>query len=132
VDADGVVFFTDLNGDRILRMAADGKVATFREPANRPNGMVFDAQFRLIICERGDTARNTPSRLTRTDMKSGTIEVLTDNYQGKRFVELNDVTVDGAGRIYFTDNPGKAVYRFDPDGKLTRFSRPPPSTTPTA
>jgi gluconolactonase len=121
VDAGGIVYFTDLNGDRILKMTADGKVTTFREPANRPNGMVFDAQFRLIICERGDGARKTPSRLTRTDMKSGRIDVLTDNYQGKPFVELNDVTVDGAGRIYFTDNPGKAVYRFDPDGKLTQI-----------
>jgi gluconolactonase len=121
VDADGTVYFTDLNGDRILKMAASGTVTTFREPANRPNGMVFDAQFRLIICERGDAAKNTPSRLTRTDMKSGRIDVLTDNYQGKRFVELNDVTVDGAGRIYFTDNPGKAVYRFDPNGTLTQI-----------
>ena len=69
VDADGTVYFTDLNGDRILKMAASGGVSTFREPANRPNGMVFDAQFRLITCERGDAARNTPSRLTRTDMK---------------------------------------------------------------
>jgi gluconolactonase len=121
VDADGNVFFTDLNGDRILKMSTDGKVTTFRQPADRPNGMVFDAQFRLIICERGDSARNTPSRLTRTDMKSGRIEVLADNHQGKRFVELNDVTVDGAGRIYFTDNPGKAVYRYDPSGKLTQI-----------
>ena len=121
VDADGAVYFTDLNGDRILKMTAGGTVSTFREPANRPNGMVFDAQFRLIACERGDTTRKTPSRLTRTDMKTGRIDVLADNYQGKPFVELNDVTVDGAGRIYFTDNPGKAVYRFDPDGTLTQL-----------
>jgi gluconolactonase len=121
VSADGTVYFTDLNGGRILKMGTNGTVTTFREPANRPNGMVFDAQFRLIVCERGDNARNTPSRLTRTDMTSGRIDVLADNYQGKRFVELNDVTVDGAGRIYFTDNPGKAVYRFDPDGKLTQI-----------
>src|SRR5947199_5746133 len=94
VDAVGAVFFTDLNGDRILKMAPDGKLTTFRHPANRPNGMVFDAQFRLITCERGDAAQNTPSRLTRTDMTSGHIDVLADNYQGKRFVELNDVTVD--------------------------------------
>jgi gluconolactonase len=121
VDADGIVYFTDLNGDRILKMAANGAVTTFREPANRPNGMVFDAQFRLIICERGDSARRTPSRLTRTDMTSGRIDVLADQYQGKPFVELNDVTVDGSGRIYFTDNPGKAVYRVDTDGTLTQI-----------
>src|SRR6266542_1104630 len=68
VSAEGTVYFSDLNGDRILKMTSEGKVTTFREPANRPNGMVFDAQFRLVTCERGDTGRNTPSRLTRTDM----------------------------------------------------------------
>src|SRR4051812_45644311 len=121
VDAEGIVYFTDLNGDRILKMSSSGAVTTFREPANRPNGMVFDAQFRLITCERGTSAARTPSRLTRTDMTSGRIEVLADNYQGKPFVELNDVTVDGTGRIYFTDNPGKAVYRLDPAGTLTQI-----------
>ncbi len=121
VDAAGTVFFTDLNSDRILQMAPDGRVTTYRQPANRPNGMVFDAQFRLIVCERGDAAKKTPSRMTRTDMKTGRIEVLTDSYDGKPYVELNDVTVDDSGRIYFTDNPGKAVYRIDSNGKVTRI-----------
>jgi len=121
VDAGGTVYFTDLNSDRILTMAPDGRVTTFRQPANRPNGMVFDSQFRLIVCERGDTAKKAPSRLTRTDMKTGHIDVLTDSFEGKPYVELNDVTVDGSGRIYFTDNPGKAVYRIDTNGKVTKI-----------
>jgi gluconolactonase len=121
VDAAGTVYFTDLNGDRILAMAPDGRVTTYRQPANRPNGMVFDSQFRLIVCERGEAAKKSPSRITRTDMKTGRIEVLTDGYEGKPYVELNDVTVDGTGRIYFTDNPGKAVYRIDTNGKGTRI-----------
>ncbi len=130
VDAAGNVYFTDLNGDRILRMAVDGTVTTFREPANHPNGMVFDGQFRLVTCERGDKARGTPSRLTRTDMKTGQIQVLADKYQGTPFVELNDVTLDDAGRLYFTDNPGKSVYRLDPDGKITQLLTAPAIDNP--
>ena len=30
----------------------------------------------------------------------------------------NDVTIDGKGRLYFTDLPGGAVYRIDADGRL--------------
>jgi len=29
--------------------------------------------------------------------------VLTDKYDGKRYNEPNDITVDSAGRIYFSD-----------------------------
>ena len=47
--------------------------------------------------------------------------MLADNYQGKPFVGPNDVTIDGKGRLYFTDLPGGAVYRLDGPGQLTRI-----------
>ncbi len=39
----------------------------------------------------------------------------------KPLVGPNDVTIDGKGRLYFTDGPGVAVYRIDAPGKLTRI-----------
>ena len=60
-------------------------------------------------------------QVTRTDLKTGKVEVLADNYQGKPFVGPNDVTIDGKGRLYFTDLTGGAVYRIDGPGKLTRI-----------
>jgi gluconolactonase len=60
-------------------------------------------------------------RVTRTDLKTGKIEVLADNYQGKSFTAPNDVTIDGKGRLYFTDLAGVAVYRIDGPGKLERI-----------
>jgi gluconolactonase len=120
-DADGNVFFTDLNGGRILKLSAkDGRVTTFREPSNRANGLLFDAEGRLLACEGGDGAQ-IPPRVTRTDMKTGQVEVLADNYQGQRFNGPNDITFDGTGRLYFTDLAGGAVYRIDPDKRLTRI-----------
>jgi gluconolactonase len=120
-DADGNVFFTDLNGGRILKLSAkDGRVTTFREPSHRANGLLFDPDGRLLACESGDGAL-IPPRVTRTDMKTGQVEVLADNYQGQRFNGPNDITFDGKGRLYFTDLAGGAVYRIDPDKRLTRI-----------
>ena len=121
-DADGNVFFTDLNGGRILKLSATdgGRVTTFREPSNRANGLLIDPQGRLLACESGDRAQ-IPPRVTRTDMQTGQIEVLADNYQGQRFNGPNDITFDGKGRLYFTDLAGGAVYRIDPDKTLTRI-----------
>ncbi|MSO57059.1 MAG: SMP-30/gluconolactonase/LRE family protein [Acidobacteria bacterium] len=124
-DADGNIYFTDaVAGNRIFRLGTDGTVSLFRQPANRAPGLVFDAQFRLIAAEFGDPATNTPGRITRTDLKTGKVEVLADSYQGTKLKDLNDVTFDGRGRIYFTyygTDPLRGVYRIDTDGKLTRI-----------
>lgn len=116
VDAAGNVYFTDLPRDRILRLGTDKTVSTFRQPANNPNGLVFDAQMRLIAAERGDTATNSPGRITRTDMKTGRIEVLAETYKGASVGTPNDVTFDRRGRIYFS--AGGNVYRIDTDGRV--------------
>jgi gluconolactonase len=64
-------------------------------------------------------------------MKTGNVEVLTERYEGKRYNSPNDVVVDPAGRIWFTDplyapdrsimeHEHEAVYRIDTSGKVTR------------
>jgi gluconolactonase len=137
VDAEGNVYFTETVNARILKFSPSIRtLATFREQSNRANGLLFDAQGRLIACEGSDAERNEP-RVTRTDLKTGRVEVLADRYEGKRFNAPNDVTMDGKGRLYFTDPvpdttspvatsatqrvgvPG--VYRIDLDGKVTRI-----------
>ena len=85
-DAAGNIFFTDQANNRIMKLAADGKLSTFRQPANYANGLVFDPQWRLVACESGDPAAGTPARLTRTDLKTGRVEVLVDKYEGKNLV----------------------------------------------
>lgn len=51
---------------------------------------------RLIACEP------KLRRVTRREL-DGTLTVLTDRYEGQRYNQPNDVTVDSQGRIYFTD-----------------------------
>lgn len=131
VDADGNVFFVDTTSQRILRLSTDGVLSTFREHSNEANGLIFDAQWRLIACEGSDKEQNRP-RITRTDLRTGRVEILAEFYEGKRLNKPNDVTLDGQGRIYFTDPnftgglaPGhvgvNGVYRIDADGKLARI-----------
>ena len=129
-DAAGNVYFTDSPNNRILKLSADGTLSTFRQPSNRANGLVFDAQFRLLACEAGDKAAGTPPRVTRTNIETGKIEVLAEGYDGKPFAAPNDITFDGKGRIYFTDLPGGAVYRIDTDGRLTRILARPEISSP--
>jgi gluconolactonase len=121
---DGSIFFTEARTNRILRYyPADGRTETFDEDANGANGLIFDAEWRLVACE-GD-------RITRTNVETGDQEVLASAYEGKRLNQPNDVTFDSQGRLYFTDRPRAnpepdqtgvhGVYRIDTDGSLHRI-----------
>lgn len=123
VARDGSVYFTELIGQRIYRLTPDGRLTVYRENSNVANGLLIDAQDRLIACEgatfqaAGVTVKGTP-RVTRTDLKTGRVEILAE---GANLVGPNDVTIDGRGRLYFTDFPGGAVYRIDAPGKVVRI-----------
>ena len=121
------LYFT--GGNKISRRDAVGAVNIYREPAGGANGLLFDSAGRLIVCE----ARNR--RVTRTE-PDGTITVLADAYAGMRFNSPNDLTIDFAGRIYFSDprygsrdgmeirdeqgRTVEGVYRIDAPGKVAR------------
>ena len=126
VDRDGNVYFTDIINQRIMKLGRDGVLSTYRENSNVANGLLIDPQGRLIACEGAEFERpgvklKGKPRVTRTDLKTGKIEVLADNYEGKPLQGPNDVTIDGRGRLYFTDMAGVAVYRIDAPGKLARI-----------
>jgi gluconolactonase len=123
----GFLLFEDGPANRMMKLGADGKVSVFREPSGRSNGLAWDAQGRLVACEgNGDGGR----RISRTE-KDGKVVSLAEKYGGKKLNSPNDITIDGKGRIYFTDPryshretmemDKEAVYRIDPDGKLTRI-----------
>ena len=115
---------------QIQRYDLQGKLQLYRDAAGS-NGLLFDQQGRLIVCEPGQR------RLTRTDLTTGATEVLSDRFDGMRYNATNDVTVDSRGRIYFSDpqygprtdmemldESGRAVegvYRVDVDGSVHRI-----------
>jgi gluconolactonase len=130
VDAAGNVFFSDIAGNRILKMDPKGQVSTFRYDSGRTNGNAFDAQGRLVSCE-GNEQGPGRRRIVRTDMQTGAVTILTDRYDGKRYNSPNDVCVDRLGRVWFTDPyygterqqlemDVEGVYRIDDVNKVTR------------
>lgn len=126
VDRDGNVYFTEIINQRIMKLGKDGLLSIYREHSNVANGLLIDPQGRLIACEGAEFARpgvrvQGQPRVTRTDLKTGKMEILADKYDGKPFQGPNDVTIDGRGRLYFTDLPGGAVYRIDAPGTTTRI-----------
>ena len=125
-DRDGNVYFTELVFQRIMKLTPAGVLTVFREHSNNANGMLIDPEGRLIACEGAASQRMGVSQtfkpqVTRTDLRTGKVEVLTDNYQGKPFVGPNDVTIDSKGRLYFTDLTGGAVYRLDGPAQIARI-----------
>jgi gluconolactonase len=125
VDREGNVYFSDIINQRIMKLSTDG-LSIYREKSNVANGLLIDPQGRLIACEgavfeRPGVKLKGKPQVTRTDLKTGKIEILADNYQGKALQGPNDVTIDGKGRLFFTDLDGAAVYRIDGPGKLTRI-----------
>ncbi|WP_328996639.1 SMP-30/gluconolactonase/LRE family protein [Kribbella sp. NBC_01245] len=134
------LLFSDIPNDRILRWDETSYgVSVFRQPAGYTNGHTLDEQGRLVSCEHGNR------RVTRTN-HNGSIQVLADNWDGKRLNSPNDVVVHPDGSIWFTDpaygidsdyegfegeieTDGCHVYRIDPaSGAITRvaddFDRP--------
>ena len=100
------------------------------QPSGVSNGLHFDRNGDMIIAQSAGIFC-AERRVIRRSMRTGAIVVLADSYQGKRLVAPNDVTSDAAGRIYFTDGRytdrgpielPNAIYRVDPDGKITQLS----------
>ncbi|MBI2808611.1 MAG: SMP-30/gluconolactonase/LRE family protein [Planctomycetes bacterium] len=122
---------TSGNNGHIQRLGLDGKVSIWRKNAGT-NGLLFDSQGNLVACE------HVARRVTRTDPK-GNVTVLTDQYDGKRYNNPNDLTIDSKGRIYFTDprygprdgmeirdakgRTIEGVYRIDPPSPPTPFPK---------
>lgn len=136
VDVDGNVFFSDIVNNRIMKQAADGTLSVWRADSGRANGNMFDAQGRLVTCEGAEFGDGGRRRVTRTDMRTGAVEILTERFEGRRYNSPNDLAIDRQGRIYFTDPRYKAdrsdlemdveaVYRLDPDGRVTRILQQP-------
>ncbi|MFM8679031.1 MAG: SMP-30/gluconolactonase/LRE family protein, partial [Alphaproteobacteria bacterium] len=89
--------FSDIPNDRMMRFdETDGSVSVFRAPAFNSNGNSVDALGRLVSCE------HRARRVTRTEL-DGSVTVLADRWQGRRFNSPNDVAVRPDGSIWFTD-----------------------------
>lgn len=119
------LLFSDMPGDHLRRWREGEGVTTFRHPCFKSNGLAWDREGRLVVCEHAS------SRVTRTEA-DGSSTTLASHYEGKELNSPNDVVVKSDGGVYFTDptygrmeyygvprEPQlgfRGVYRIEPDG----------------
>jgi gluconolactonase len=97
----------------------------FRKPCGRANGLTFDRQGRLVMCQSAGNGGGR--RVTRLEA-DGQETVLAERFAGQPFNAPNDLCCDRLGRIYFTDpnfgepadaaQPVAGVYRIDAPGEV--------------
>lgn len=131
--ADGRVFFSDIANNRILcwTPGASAPFAVWRAPSGRANGLLFDAEGRLLVCEGNEWGDNDGGRrIVRINVDNNELEVLTDRFGDCRYNAPNDIAACSSGDIFFTDPcygerrwmelSHDSVYHIAPDGTVTR------------
>lgn len=118
---DGAIYFSDTPKRKVHRYdPATGETTVFLEDSGGSNGLAFDRQGRLVLCEDRDR------RVSR--LEDGQRVTLADQYDGKRLNSPNDLVIGDHGGIYFTDPrfgkgdnrelEAEAVYYLSPRGDL--------------
>ena len=107
---DGALLFSSPNTNAIYRWTPTGRVTVFRPKSgytgvdvgryHQPgsNGLTFDPEGRLTICQHGNR------RVLRVN-PHGDTTVLADRYEGKRLNSPNDLVYRSDGALFFTDPP---------------------------
>lgn len=114
VDELQAVIFSDVPANKIFKWSERDSLVIYLESAGHsgeenkdsdkgPNGLMLDLENKLVICQHGDR------RIARmdADLKNPHAQFITiaGTYEGKQFNSPNDLTMDRAGNIYFTDPP---------------------------
>ena len=122
-DPKGNLYFVNyMHNGTIGRFTPEGEVTVWCETGGQANGLKVDAEGYVIAADYGG------KRILRIHPNGKDTEVLTDNYEGKPYLGPNDVCLDLAGNIYFTDptgssveNPIGSVYRIATDRTVTQL-----------
>lgn len=93
---DHYLLFSDMPADVRRRWDARGGVREVQRPSNKHNGMTYDADLNLIVCE------HATSSLVR-ERPDGRREVLASHFEGQELNSPNDCCVRSDGSIYFSD-----------------------------
>lgn len=90
------LLFSDMPADVRRRWDERDGVQEVMRPSNKGNGMTYDAELNLLVCEH---ATSSVARF-RPD---GRREVLASHFEGKELNSPNDLCMRSDGSIYFTD-----------------------------
>jgi len=127
-----VMQWSDAGGvSRFLERSGYTGAAPFTGKEPGSNGLTFDLQGRLTLCQHGDR------RVSRREA-DGSMVALATAFEGKRLNSPNDLVYDRQGALYFTDPPYglpgtftdptkelpfQGVYRVSPEGKISLLTK---------
>ncbi len=118
--------FSDIPNNRMLKYS-NGVVDEYKNPSNYCNGNTIDKEENVISCSHG-------GRCIYKTNDNLDVQILVDNYNGKKLNSPNDLFVKSDDSIWFTDPPygilsdyegypgqqeygGCYVFSFDPNSK---------------
>ena len=137
------LLFSDIPRNTVFLWTEAGGIETFLKPSGYTgsatftgkepgsNGLLFNADGDLILCQHGD-------RRVSQLKADHTFETLASEFQGGRLNSPNDAVLKSDGSLYFTDPPYglpenvddpdkeldfQGVYRLTPDGTLTLLTK---------
>ncbi|MFO0870345.1 MAG: SMP-30/gluconolactonase/LRE family protein [Pirellulales bacterium] len=123
-DRRGNLYFSDIPADRIYQLDSQGQLSVFLEPSHHTNGLMINAAGHLVACEMD-------GRIVEIDLATKKVTPLAAQFAGQRFNAPNDLVLDQAGGVYFTDPrfrapmplpQGKeAFYYLSAAGQVTRL-----------
>jgi gluconolactonase len=93
---DGFLVIADELKREIFRLDADQRPKPTGQDTNNAQGLAYDTQSRLYICEAATR------QLVRLD-KKGKFETVAESFEGKKLNSPTAVTVRRDGQVYFTD-----------------------------
>ena len=121
---DGSVIFSEINANRMIKIANDGTFSTFLENTGGTTGVAFDRQGRLF-------AAVVPWGSTKFSIiyPESAKNVVIDNYDGKPFGRPNDLAIARNGGMYFTDSANAQPRPAEPLPLPAAFYYLPPGAT---
>jgi gluconolactonase len=143
----GYLLFSDIPKNIVHRWKQGEGVRPYLQPSGYTgkeprggetgsNGLVLDAQGRLVLCQHGD--RRMARMEAPLDSPKPQFTTLADRYEGKRFNSPNDAVFRSNGDLYFTDPaygmekqwedpkreiPFAGVYRRTASGEVTLLTK---------
>ena len=113
---DGSVLFTENQNARVIRIAPDGSTSVFLDNTNGVNALAFAANGDLVAVQ-------TLQPKVGVILPAGNARTLAEKVDGGlSFGRPNDLVVDKAGNVYFTDSGANANANPKPD--LSKISPP--------